>query len=1096
MNPDKIHCFDLLFGGLSWDGPNNKLLDLEKLKDSGFPMEWVPKSFLQSNAEVVSFETRQANAIAALHFARALADSLMDANEAFKHQPFSDYIEVINVLTEAPDQGTCVKWLKHMTCWPLAKFARNDEPDIPEGLVQALGYEENLPSDIPEPPGLPSRRKKIMYLPLRGGSRRMLKRLLVNKPSNKVPLKVCWAILQGAKRGCAEVTAEFVEAALDKHHIALTMEREPLEEGIKEEFRKKFRNIFRAKKYTRYCNGRKWSCFNTRHFDRVEGNPGPNSCYEKTRSKDGRAGYVRERWKIHLEEVLGLAEGDLIGSHFDTTSGEITEERYSKNMLPRIPHSFLVREALNTLKQQKGVCHATVVECLEPLKCRLITKGNAMPYAAAMPFQKDMRAHLYESHFAFRLIGEPLTEQLLHELLAKERRAGIFAEDIRKGKVIKWNSGDFSAATDGISQEINSLALEEYINSCADITEDEKTILRAVLGNHLLNYVEPHEVYHPYKEREPFMMKNGQLMGCPISFPILCAINLAAYWLALEEHTGRKFDIEELPVLINGDDILFRATDELAAKWLTWITRAGFSLSKGKNYLAKDFLTVNSVCYSYRSQEQRQAQANLERAKAGVKAKKKYVPKGSTKEGDTIGFTSSADEEPTLAPPGMSEENYADAVAYQQRLKAKYGVTYPIGLWADTDQEEVEDGPTQLWEGGPPWVEVTNKVEESTEKSEPDSKSIEMAIEVGTNLSDSFTKIGYLNTGLLYQNQTMKALGWQHGCRAELRQKPFADKINDLLDNCCDKKRTWKLVKKHYAIEIAEATLSGDLSLTAHTSLGGVGINPTGIEEDTYYTPFQRKLGGFLKDRLKKGLFGNRETEVDGRKRVDLNKNLDIEGRVCYRNDKLTIAKVPADLCYGDVVMRRIDEPLREHEHRIKDLHNTNALYNYQAPFDFKKKDLKWTQGYLPSKVMKEFRATKYPVVLKDPSQFHLEARCTNLYRTDSQFVWDVEVKTEKGVELYKFLPGVHQELDPAGMTKPPSNIHLKEVSPQDEAVDHSNTSLDKYSPFCTFGAGGINSAHQLVQSANGQQPPIVEPSEEAIESDTVEKVSSIVEDC
>lgn len=857
----------------------------------------------------------------------------------------------------------------------------------------------------------------------------MLKRLLINKPTNRIPLKVCWAILQGAKRGCAEVTTDFVEAALDKHKIALTTEKEPLDPGIKEDYRKKFRNIFRAKQYTRYCNGTKYTCFNVRNFEREEGNPGPNACYEKPRAKYGRAGYVRERWKEHLEGVLCLEEGDLVGSHFDPTTGEIHEEKYSKNMLPRIPHSFLVREALSTLKKQDGICHATVVECLEPLKCRLITKGNAMPYAAAMPFQKDMRGHLYDTHFAFKLIGEPLTEQLLHELLAKERRAGIFADDVKKGKVIKWNSGDFSAATDGISQEVNSLALEEYISSVAGITEDEKTILRAVLGNHRLDYPESHEVYHPYKEREPFMMKNGQLMGCPISFPILCAINLAAYWLALEEYTGKKFDIDELPVLINGDDILFRATDDMAAVWHKWIDLAGFTLSKGKNYLAKDFLTVNSVCYSFRSQEYRQSQAKL--ATTGAKTKRKYVPKVCTSEDDEA-----------------------------------------------------------------PNIEFPIEEEESAEKdNEPDRKSIEMAIGVGTNLSDSFTKIGYLNTGLLYQNQTMKAKGWQHGCRAELRQKPFADKMNDLLDNSIDKKRTYALAKKHYAIEIDEATQSGNLSLTAHPSLGGVGVNPIGLEEDVFYTPFQRKLGGFLKDRLKKGNFGKRQTEtVGGRKYissvVDLNKNLDIEGRVTYRNNAITIAKVPADLCYGDVVMRRIDEPLREDEQRVKDLHNTNALYNYQAPLDKKKMNLVWTQGYLPSSVLKEFRGTKHPVELKNPSQFHLEARCSGLYRTDSQFVWEVEVKLDNGVEKYKFLPGTHQELDPAGLPVTP----LEVATTQDETIDHSSTSLRKYIPFCTFGARGTNTANHLVQTPK-EEPPIDEQVN-VTESDTVETECNIAEDC
>ena len=57
--------------------------------------------------------------------------------------------------------------------------------------------------------------------------------------------------------------------------------------------------------------------------------------------------------------------------------------------------------------------------------------------------------------------------------------------------------------------------------------------------------------------------------------------------------------IEHLPVLINGDDILFRATPRLYDIWKgpSGIQIAGFKLSIGKNYFSSHYLTINSECY-------------------------------------------------------------------------------------------------------------------------------------------------------------------------------------------------------------------------------------------------------------------------------------------------------------------------------------------------------------------------------------------------------------------------------------------------------------------------------------------------------------------
>ena len=49
----------------------------------------------------------------------------------------------------------------------------------------------------------------------------------------------------------------------------------------------------------------------------------------------------------------------------------------------------------------------------EPLKARIITKGEGLPYYASMPLQKDAWRTLVGKK-EFSLIGEPLSEQTSH----------------------------------------------------------------------------------------------------------------------------------------------------------------------------------------------------------------------------------------------------------------------------------------------------------------------------------------------------------------------------------------------------------------------------------------------------------------------------------------------------------------------------------------------------------------------------------------------------------------------------------------------------------------------------------------------------------
>jgi len=249
---------------------------------------------------------------------------------------------------------------------------------------------------------------------------------------------------------------------------------------------------------------------------------------------------------------------------------------------------------------------AMVAPILEPLKCRLITKGPAIPYWVAMPLQKYMLNRIQEFP-QFALTGQPISESLLSDLLQRETRLNL-KEEL---KFDQWVSGDYSAATDGLSTVVNSVVFKECLD-ILDLTPNERAVFEAVLGPHTIEYPENIvgtpgacrlQAEHDISLREPFEQKNGQLMGSPLSFPVLCAINLIAYWLALEEYTDQVIPLWDLPCLINGDDILFRANNDFYIIWQKWVKTVGFTLSPGKNFISPHFLTVNSRAWLFNSKK-------------------------------------------------------------------------------------------------------------------------------------------------------------------------------------------------------------------------------------------------------------------------------------------------------------------------------------------------------------------------------------------------------------------------------------------------------------------------------------------------------------
>jgi hypothetical protein len=196
-------------------------------------------------------------------------------------------------------------------------------------------------------------------------------------------------------------------------------------------------------------------------------------------------------------------------------------------------------------------------------------------------------------------------------------------------------SGDYSAATDGVNMEATKVVFNNITKHLALTDVIHERLFTSLCGANM----QYGQTLDSYKKKLPerllksiplppdTVQTNGQLMGNILSFPILCIINLAgwvsahlshgpgpAFWSPDVDWPRRRLyyslfhgvnrghfsptELASFNVLINGDDILFKASTDLYARWREAIVPYGFTLSMGKNYISSSFFTVNSELYS------------------------------------------------------------------------------------------------------------------------------------------------------------------------------------------------------------------------------------------------------------------------------------------------------------------------------------------------------------------------------------------------------------------------------------------------------------------------------------------------------------------
>jgi hypothetical protein len=206
-------------------------------------------------------------------------------------------------------------------------------------------------------------------------------------------------------------------------------------------------------------------------------------------------------------------------------------------------------------------------------------KTRKVTIASALQCQLlPLHCLLYDtlSHTRWLLRGDP-TPNLL-------TKCGFTTATTSSGESEVFVSGDYEAATDNLS----SLHSRAILSAIFDSARNSSLLnLREVAIASLTGQVSYKGTTSP--------QSNSQLMGNFLSFPLLCLTNFLAW-----RHSLRflpRSVLNRIPLLINGDDIVFRVPLWIALRWCRDVSASGFILSLGKTLLRPEYFTINSALF-------------------------------------------------------------------------------------------------------------------------------------------------------------------------------------------------------------------------------------------------------------------------------------------------------------------------------------------------------------------------------------------------------------------------------------------------------------------------------------------------------------------
>lgn len=483
--------------------------------------------------------------------ARSLLEVLYDVFEDFpKRFSFEEQMSFYQCFLQWDAMEFIIR-AKYFTCAPMAYLLKQELP--------------------PAPPGMEGKKVFCGCKSINQFFRNVI------HAERRIAYVFALGMLQGVKRGANTVSDAFIFDALKDHRDVLSQHPTESRETLQEWFGELLDRLSSSW-------GRCGYSLET---------ASKKACYEAPLLAGGGYATVAKQLGLQESDTVKTAFGSVPHTHLEFPTPTAHGERMVSAALT---HGAITEPIANEILRPAGfereplLC--TVIPIPEPLKVRTITKCEAMPSFLTRPVQRHLKS-VVDGYPQFVLTTRPLDMSDLGWILDREKGdiATAFRSEQERDPThrVAWVSGDYKGATDRLNLNFTKLIFEKYLSiACKGHSETFQDIYRSVLYEQLLEYPASSGL-------EPIHQANGQLMGSILSFPVLCLANLLCYHAAVEEYLGHEIDVEMLPVLVNGDDILFRATPDLYAIWQKWVARVGFVLSLGKNYLHHKFLTVNSV---------------------------------------------------------------------------------------------------------------------------------------------------------------------------------------------------------------------------------------------------------------------------------------------------------------------------------------------------------------------------------------------------------------------------------------------------------------------------------------------------------------------
>jgi len=382
---------------------------------------------------------------------------------------------------------------------------------------------------------------------LLGGQFRKYQLLHLHSGSKKKSHELVAQSLLQIKRVADDVAVDFIKETLEKHRRNLTVPRTLPPKVVKsgkilESIVKTIDELVPRQKAEMKLSIRPASL---------------RSHIESGRREHGAVGFLVKKYRLTRAEcLLSMKEG--LGGDVVSVYSLYDPEELRCAFMASLEGCFL-----------QDLLEAEPVALCEPFKVRVITKGPAEAYWVAKSFQKKMHDVL-RRHPTFELVGHPCSEEIMDRFLEKCKPTDLFC------------SGDYDQSTDNLDPDYSDFALCYLLTrlGCLNIPMG----MRNALCGHRLTY-----------ESGSYPQVFGQLMGSPMSFPILCIMNAALSRLALDPEL--RTPLRRLPMLVNGDDILMGMSAAEYELWRGITAQGGLTPSVGKNYLDRTYCMINSEMY-------------------------------------------------------------------------------------------------------------------------------------------------------------------------------------------------------------------------------------------------------------------------------------------------------------------------------------------------------------------------------------------------------------------------------------------------------------------------------------------------------------------